>query len=199
MHTKQIENTLKSINEHDLLTGFYNRGYFENLVSDKISNRQNKSEKIAILFLDIDSFKSINIAVGYEGGDFVLKKISERIINILYPTTLISRMEGDKFVIVTFEASIEEIDSLILRINGVFISPFLFEDNQFTLTVSIGICIFPDDGSSVSVLFKNAEIAMKESKETCQNSFKFYNPKMSEQATKRVKFEQHLSSAIQRI
>ncbi len=193
---KEVQGQMTILMERDLVTGFYNRPFLENLIATKITTMQDQPSKIAFLLVGVDSFMAVNETVGYKGGDKVLKIIAERMDSILLRSSILARIEGDKYVIVLFDASVEEIVALTQKLQNIFIAPFLYDNSTFALTPSIGISIYPDDGIDIQTLLNNCDMAMKQSKSVNKNNFRFYNAEMGELAKRRISIEQHLQNAL---
>jgi diguanylate cyclase (GGDEF)-like protein len=140
--------------------------------------KQNQS-KIAILFFDLDNFKTINDTFGHTAGDGLLKCASREFKKILRKNEILARFGGDEFVMMIENVkSQEKILRLLERIQIALSQPFEVEHHIIQISLSIGIAMYPDDGSTCKELIKNADIAMYQAKEQEKNSFRFYDSSM---------------------
>lgn len=194
---KEVQGQMTILMERDLVTGFYNRPFLENLIANKIATLQNHPDKIAFLLVGIDGFMVVNETIGHKGGDTVLKIIAERIDSVLLRSSILARIEGDKYVIALFDASVEQIVALTQKLQGIFISPIIYGNSTFALTASIGISIYPEDGVDIQTLLENCDMAMKQSKGESKNNFRFYNAEMGVLAKRRITLEQYLQKALE--
>lgn len=196
---KQAEETINHMAYHDALTDLPNRRLFIDRLTDGLLQTARTEHKLAVLFLDLDRFKYINDSLGHSFGDRLLKTVADRLKYCIGRSGTIARMGGDEFTVllsdVIDESSVILIaSSIIEEINN----PIMIDGRECSVTASIGISIFPDDGSDAQTLMMNADTAMYRSKETSRNTYKFFNHLMSEQASKQLSVEQELRKAVER-
>ena len=159
---------------HDQLTKLPNRNSFTEKVNDLIKVVDKKDNKLAVLFLDIDDFKSINDNYGHNIGDKVLKATADKLREVLRKRDAISRIGGDEFALAISDLnSSTELNKVVKRIFNNFEQPLVVEEKKLLVSVSIGISIYPDDGSNLEELIKQADYAMYEAKEQ-KNDYTFY-------------------------
>mgnify|MGYP001239007601 CR=1 FL=1 len=156
---------------HDYLTNLPNRRYFTEYL-DKII--KNKNKKFAVMYLDIDGFKNVNDTAGHDIGDELLKMFSETLTDIIDENTFIARMGGDEFALLKEFETKNDIEETAKKILSLFLKDFNIKGNIFTLSISIGISIFPEDSENYIELMKNADIAMYRVKNRGKNGYLFY-------------------------
>lgn len=172
---KQAEAAIRNLAYHDTLTNLPNRRLLMDRISQSISIAKRRHYTLAIMFLDLDKFKDVNDTMGHDVGDELLKAVSTRLVNLLREEDTIARISGDEFVIVLHEITSPNDASLVAeKINHELIQPFLIDDNEITIGVSIGIAIYPNDGDDALVLLKNADTAMYAAKNLGRNKYRFY-------------------------
>ena len=170
------ENKLKSLVIHDSLTGLVNRPYMESEIESLIKNKT----PFGLMFIDLDHFKDVNDTMGHDAGDELLLIVTQRISAILRTDQEFARFGGDEFVLLLPDVVDQQaLDSIANRILDVFSNPFVVNNQELYVTASIGICMCPQDGSSVKDLFKNADTAMYSAKEAGRNRFRHFSNKMN--------------------
>jgi diguanylate cyclase (GGDEF)-like protein len=177
----------------DALTGLPNRQLardrFEQAIA--LAGRNNKS--VALLFLDLDDFKSINDSLGHASGDLLLRDVAGRLTNAVRTSDTVSRQGGDEFLVVMGGAEDEsDAAAAALKIIDLLATPFQMNGMELSLTCSMGIVMFPADGNDFETLLKNADIAMYRAKESGRNAFRFYDAGMDSNAIEHL----HLISRI---
>ena len=160
----------------DSLTGLPNRRYINDLIKNALIEARKRRYKSALLYLDVDAFKTINDTLGHKGGDEFLMLLSERLKSLESPNLTIARYGGDEFILLiphfVDKAMVEETASNLAHI---FDEPFRITEFDFKVTSSIGIACYPDDGLSEDDLLKNADIAMYQAKFLGKNRYLFCN------------------------
>jgi diguanylate cyclase (GGDEF)-like protein/PAS domain S-box-containing protein len=195
---KHMERQMLYLAEHDILTGLSNRTLLEQYLNTAIQTAIENNQKLAVIFLDLDHFKNINDSLGHEAGDFLLKEISERFTECLRPQDRISRLGGDEFVIIIPNIqSKEQVVEIITRLQNQLAEKISLKDKDFFITVSIGVSLYPEDGSTVQTLIKAADIAMYTVKEKGRNNFQFCTPEMTVLAENRAVLENNLRKALE--
>ncbi|MBW2631047.1 MAG: diguanylate cyclase [Deltaproteobacteria bacterium] len=177
---KRVEKRLSHLATHDPLTGLSNRILFDDRLSLELAHAQRSSKKLAVMLLDLDNFKDINDSWGHNMGDEVLKIVSRRLPGFLRKSDSIARMGGDEFLVLLPE--IEEAEDariIALKMLDAFKEPFIVGARELYTTTSIGIAIYPDDGTDPGMLMKNADMAMYSVKKQGRNGCKRYDPGMS--------------------
>lgn len=194
---KQVEEKLHQIATYDQLTDLPNRYLLHSEFEKKLEEAHRYSMKMAVLFLDIDHFKTTNDMYGHEIGDVLLKKVSERIAGVLRSYDLLSRFGGDEFVMIMSHLQDHaEVYSVVEKIISSVAQPIDLGEVSVQVTVSIGISIFPEDGDSPSSLLKNADLAMYIAKSEGRNGYHFYTQQMNQDLERSQWVEGALRSAI---
>ncbi|MFA5400524.1 MAG: sensor domain-containing diguanylate cyclase [Dehalococcoidia bacterium] len=175
MERKQLEQKLKEMATHDYLTGLPNRALLDDRFSMAAALAQRNKEKLAVMSLDLDKFKTINDTFGHAAGDEVLKAVSAGISKIIRASDTIARVGGDEFVLVMQETDrIKDATTIAQKILDSFRAPLIIESHRVDLSTSIGIAIYPDDGLELETLIKKSDAAMYYSKGHGRNQFKLF-------------------------
>ncbi len=164
---------------HDPLTGLANRNLFYQAFSTYASNLSH-SNKIVILYIDLDHFKRINDTLGHDVGDELLMTTARRITSSLRGNDLAARLGGDEFVVMLVDVESEQIESVTNRIFKLLNKPITFDNHEVYTTCSMGVCIYPDDGGKIDQLIKRADMALYHAKESGRNRYQFYSDSLSE-------------------
>ncbi len=173
---KQYEHELSLKTTHDPLTGFPNRLLFSDRLALALLHAQRNKDRLAVLFVDIDSFKEVNYKYGYNTGDILLKETGSILKQYLRKGDTIGRFGDDEYVIL--------LPGIIKKENAAFVadklinalhSPLKIDGLEFSITASIGISLFPEDGETQEELVKNADIAMYYVKKMGRDNFQFYS------------------------
>ncbi|MEG3904860.1 CHASE2 domain-containing protein [Microcoleus sp. B4-C5] len=160
---------------HDSLTGLPNRQMFYECLHQSLEIASSNQELVALLFLDLDGFKSINDTLGHNVGDLLLKTVASRLKKCLRGSDTISRLGGDEFtVILPVIPGREEAAKVAEKICDAIMQPFILEEHTVSVTTSIGISLYPIDGQEPEILVKNADVAMYRAKERGKNQYHFY-------------------------
>ncbi|MBE3102733.1 MAG: EAL domain-containing protein, partial [Bacilli bacterium] len=197
--TERYENQLlmKHHAHHDELTGLANRRYFHKYVNNILNSSQTSDSMLAILLLDLDRFKLINDTLGHSRGDTLLVEIGQRLNTYLHGKGKLFRMGGDEFTIVLTESeTIENLKKMADDITKVVRKPFVIQNLEFHISTSIGIAIYPNDGTDISTLFSHADNAMYRAKESGKNGYCFYNSNMGKTSIQKLTLETELELAI---
>jgi diguanylate cyclase (GGDEF)-like protein/PAS domain S-box-containing protein len=183
----------------DSLTGLPNRALLMDRFSVAEANARRKGKSIAVYFLDLDNFKTINDTLGHTYGDKLLLKVGEQLRLKLRKSDTIARLGGDEFIMLqTNINSVDEVYKLAARMLNVFKRPWKLDDREFYVTASIGISIYPNDGTDLRELMKNADAAMYRAKEKGKNNFQIFTPELNMKIMERMEIENHLRKAAER-
>ncbi|MDR3517958.1 MAG: EAL domain-containing protein [Azospirillaceae bacterium] len=185
---------------HDTLTGLPNREQISEILTEILDDRgAMRSPPLALLFLDIDRFQTINDSLGHVIGDRLLVAVAKRISSCVRAGDVIGRLGGDEFVIIATQMQSGDAVSLLAdRILATLSQPLFLGDNELRITASIGISLFPDDGTDVSTLMKNADVAMYQAKEQGRAIFRYFTADMNRRMLQRLKLETDLRKALER-
>lgn len=196
---KKIEEKITQLAYYDYQTGLPNRLKITEQLDEMIKRVKKKKRLLSVLFIDVDRFKIINDSLGHSAGDVILKEIASRIKKELPSGAYFGRFSGDKFtLILTKNVTREEVLKMAESIIQCISEPFFFEQKEFFVTASVGVSLFPHDGSEEQELFKNADIAMNLSKHSGGNQITFFSTEMNEQALMRLELESYLRKALQK-
>ncbi|HEX4797754.1 MAG TPA: EAL domain-containing protein [Burkholderiales bacterium] len=196
---KAAEERIRHLAQHDELTGLPNRNVFNQNVMHAITRAQRYGRTLAILFIDLDRFKVINDTLGHEVGDYVLEEIAERLRGCMRGSDTIARFGGDEFVILIEEFTApSDIAGVVNKLLGAVRKPLKNQEQEFSLSASVGISTYPDDGKDAQTLLKNADIAMYRAKDRGRNDFQFYSSEMNVHSVERLAMESSLRLALER-
>ncbi len=179
----------------DFLTGLYNRMCCERDLAKYVDEASKKSQKGAILYLDLDDFKHINDGLGHQYGDVLLKSISHSLQRIDGIENTCYRMGGDEFVIIIPPEGYPKFEQIIASIRDIFMKPWFLKDADYYCTMSMGVVEFPDSGSAVHELIKKADIAMYEAKKHGKNRVAQYSDNIEAASGKRLDMEKNMRDA----
>ncbi len=187
---------LEHASQYDSLTKLPNRALLINKLKKSIEKARKNTQKVTILFLDLDRFKEINDTYSHEVGDTLLKKIADKLKRFVDEGDTIARFGGDEFTIILNNSNDIKTMELIASITDVMHDAFTVDNLRLHTTFSIGISTYPQDGDSADILLRNADTALYEAKSSGKNRYQFYNTKMTELAFERVLLESNLRKAI---
>ena len=195
---RQAESKLNYLAYHDPLTGLANRRYFLERLEASLSDAVGKNERVAVLFIDLDQFKQVNDSLGHGIGDELLVSVAAALTEHVRLIDMLARLGGDEFICVMDSVrSDEEVAMLAQEVIAAFDAPFRIGGHDLFLTASVGISIFPNDGTSVGDLLRNADTAMYRAKALGRGHFHFYTPEMTRDAQERIKIEMLLRRALE--
>jgi diguanylate cyclase (GGDEF)-like protein len=182
---------------HDALTGLANRELLQDRLQQALISAQRSGEGVALLFIDLDHFKSINDTLGHDVGDNVLRQVSRSVLQLLRKSDTLCRFGGDEFVLL-LPSTVNAHSPVVIaeKILAVLAQPVNLGGVTFTLTCSIGISTFPADGADADALMRNADIAMYRAKEAGRNGYCCYTPQMGEQAGDVLRLEAAIGQAL---
>ena len=183
---------------YDQLTGLPNRLLFNDRLNQEIELSKQNGKMIGIVFLDIDSFKTVNDTMGHEGGDKMLVQVSQKLVRSIKNTDTVCRFEGDEFVIMLNNISREkEVLKIADRITGLFKHAFMVNGQEFYISANAGIANYPKDGETAEELIKNADIAMYKAKEKGKNSYVLCSSIIKEEVNFKNKLTGNLHHALE--
>ncbi len=195
---RENERQMNYLAHHDPLTGLANRLLCKDRLEHAIAKARRGNNQVALLFLDLDRFKSINDSLGHDLGDELLRVVAERLSQWCRLSDTVARLGGDEFVIL-----LEEIDNsaqvatLAKKILAELAQPIRLNGHALYVTASIGISIYPNDGDRVEKLMKCADSAMYRAKELGRNNSQFYTPDMNAHAQEMLILEHGLRKALE--
>jgi diguanylate cyclase (GGDEF)-like protein/PAS domain S-box-containing protein len=185
--------------QHDLLTGLPNRLLLNDRINQSIAVARRKRKHVAVIFLDLDRLKYINDSLGHAIGDELLRSVSKRLLASVRSSDTVSRQGGDEFVILLSElARPEDAATSAQKLLHSLSAPHLLGGQDLHIDGSIGISVYPADGSDAEMLIKSADTAMHHAKERGRNNFQFFKTDMNLKAVERQSLEGSLRCALER-
>jgi diguanylate cyclase (GGDEF)-like protein len=196
---KREDDRVRHIAFHDDLTSLPNRLMLTQRLDQALSRHRRATTKLAILYMNLDRFKVINDSLGHEAGDVLLRQVADRLRAQMREGDTLSRVGGDEFAVLieNYENSID-ISTCAQRLVEQLGLPYALGNKDCHVTMSIGISIFPDDGSDSPALLKAADMAMYRAKETGRNNYQYYLPSMNVHTLERLELESDLRRALER-
>ncbi len=194
---KEAVETIRKLALNDALTGLPNRNLFHQYLSNTLKMGRRLNQPVLLMSLDLDKFKTVNDTYGHAIGDALLMEVAVRIKNDIRETDIVARLGGDEFgIILPNMKNTEILGQIVSRIIEDISKPFLVARDEIFIGASIGITVFPDDGEELSILLRNADMAMYKAKEEGRNTYRCFAPEMTTRAIQRTKLDQDLRRAI---
>lgn len=194
---KKTENEIFKLAHFDTVTGLPNRTSLKNHLTTALAQAKRHNFKLALLFLDLDNFKLINDSLGHASGDQLLKKISKRLKNVVRNEDFIARLGGDEFTIVLNNTSSDNDPAIVAnKILESISKNVKIDDIEISISASIGISIYPNDGDNIAELLKSSDSAMYRAKDRGRNNFQFYTEEMHQTANNRLNMERAIRDSI---
>ncbi len=195
---KQAEQRLIELAHQDALTGLANRHVFQLKLEQSLAHARRNHQQVALLFLDLDRFKLINDTLGHEAGDQLLKVIAQRLRRSVREEDIVARLGGDEFTVVLEQIGCADNAATIAeKIIQAVSEAVTLDAGQVHTSTSIGISMFPEDARTAGDLARAADAAMYRAKSGGRQTFEFYTPELTEQATMRMSVEQGLRRALE--
>jgi diguanylate cyclase (GGDEF)-like protein/PAS domain S-box-containing protein len=193
---KLTEQKLDKLAHYDMLTNLPNRALFYDSLKHYISKAKRSSSKIALMFIDLDNFKTINDTLGHDYGDILLKKVSEKLKSILRAEDIVSRLGGDEFTVILDGIESNAYPSVVAqKIIDELMKPIKLKDEMGYIGSSIGISIFPDDALDMDILIKNADMAMYTAKDAGKNTYRYFTEEMDADTKEKMELTNDLRQA----
>lgn len=195
----QTQERLHHLAHHDVLTGLPNRMLYVDRLKHALKRAERSKRAVAVMFLDMDRFKIVNDTLGHEAGDRLLQAMSARLLACVREGDTVARFGGDEFAgFLNDVASPEDVAPIVGKFLDALVPPFMIDGHELFISGSIGISLYPDDGSDTQTLMKNADTAMYRAKQRGGNSSEFYHSGMNAHAMKRLNLETALRRALER-
>lgn len=193
----QARMALQQVANYDALTNLINRRGFNQIFAEKLSQKTTEGGMLAVMFLDIDHFKRINDSLGHDAGDALLKVIASHIKgSVRSHEDVVARFGGDEFCILISLRDREEARNMAQRIMAKMKEPIELAGRRMVMTTSIGISLFPEDGSTCEELLKHADLALYQSKGAGRNGLHFFSSSLKNRATLELQLEEELRHAL---
>ena len=196
---KRTEQRLRHMAEYDALTGLPNRILLLDRMGSAIESARRNSTHLAVLFIDLDRFKNINDSLGHAAGDGLLRQVAGRLSAVVRSCDTVSRLGGDEFVVLLTDLdSAARAATVAGKILKALATSYEVNGHELSITPSIGITVFPEDGDNRDLLLKNADAAMYHAKENGRNSYQFFTDELNHRAHTRLALENELRRALAR-
>ena len=196
---KRAEERLRYLAQHDPLTGLPNRAYLGELLDGRCGHGRRAEDGLALHLLDLDRFKAVNDALGHQAGDRLLVQVARRLRATLREEDVVARLGGDEFAILQQDiAGASDAGHLAGRVLEAFRKPFRIGRRSISISVSIGITVYPDDAAGAEELLRNADLAMYRAKAAGRAVFSFFDPEMDAAAQQALRLEAELRRALAR-
>jgi diguanylate cyclase (GGDEF)-like protein/PAS domain S-box-containing protein len=194
---KSSQERLERLAYFDSVTNLPNRAQMQRQLAKEIMNATSRSDILAVLYLDLDRFKTVNDTLGHTVGDVLLQKVAARLTEHVQPGTTLARLGGDEFaLLVPRLQSLEEASQVAENIIEAMQEPFLCNSFEVHITPSLGISLYPSNGGDATTLFKNAEIALYRAKKFGGNTYQMYTPTLNPRGLERFILENSLRHAL---
>ncbi|MES2990908.1 MAG: EAL domain-containing protein [Pseudomonadota bacterium] len=195
---KAAEESIRHLANNDPLTGLPNRTLLTDRANQAIRTAERTKEPLALMFLDLDRFKNINDSLGHACGDQLLQEVARRLVDTVRQPDTVARLGGDEFVLLLPDTPVGGAMVVAEKLLASIARPFLLEQQELTVTPSIGISMYPGDGRDFAMLSKCADIAMYRAKREGRNTFRFYTQEMHDRSSRVLCMEAMLRQAIAR-
>ena len=195
---REAEVHIQRLAHYDALTGLPNRVLLDDRCRTAIAAAHRARQGVALMFLDLDYFKNINDSLGHRVGDDVLVELARRLRQAVREQDTVSRLGGDEFVLLLPDTDAEGAANVAAKILQAALAPFLIEEHELTVTPSIGIALYPQDGDSLETLSRCADAAMYLAKEEGRNGFRFFTNTIQERSERTLLLGNALRRALER-
>lgn len=194
---KESQTELSYLAHYDPLTGLANRSQLYDRLKHSLRSAVAREANSSFFLIDLDHFKSINESLGHSLGDQLLQAVAQRMAKTLDEHSTLARFGGDEFAIISESInSPEKAAVLAQKIIHTHKEPFIIDDNQLFINLSIGICFYPQSGSTVEEIMRNADSALSKAKASGRDTFAFYSSELTEQAFQRIRIASELNQAL---
>lgn len=195
---KATQEHFEYLANHDRLTGLPNRNLFYDRLQHGLDKAMRSKDKLAVMFIDLDNFKTINDTLGHEMGDLLLSQTAERLRACTRKEDTIARLGGDEFTVLAEDLpdAVGIVSATASRIIDMLGQPFHLDGQEALVSASVGIALYPDNGPDFQSLLKNADAAMYQAKQTGKNNYQFFTEDMNLNAKQRAKLEKDLRQAL---
>ena len=196
---KASEEQVRYLAHHDLLTGLPNRSVAERLLRDAMAQSRSTGVPVAVLFIDLDRFKTINDSLGHQTGDALLRQVADRLRLSIRDADTVSRFGGDEFVVLLNGVSgTPEALHIAQRLLGALRQPYLIDSVELNVSCSVGIAMYPDDAADMDELMRHADAAMYEAKASGRDNVYFFTRDLNDRAQQKLQVELLLRNAVAR-
>ncbi len=196
---KAAEARVEFLAYYDLLTGLPNRAAFQEQLQRTVEEALASGSRFTVLWLDLDNFKTINDSLGHSVGNLLLQQVAARLRDCVGANDILARSEGDGFPLVLLDVGDHDAAAAAAdRVRQKLAGEFNLEGQILNISSSIGVCLFPEHGTSAEILMKNADAAMYHAKDSGRNCCKFFTPELNSRAMERLAMESSLRMALEK-
>ena len=196
---KRLQDDMRRRAMHDPLTGLPNRAMFMESLERAAHKARRRFARFSVLFIDLDHFKEVNDTMGHPAGDALLQEVARRLIAAVRSSDMVARLAGDEFVVLVEEhGGPEEVMIVAQKALVALRAPIVIDWREASVSASIGIASFPEDGADIPELVRNADAAMYQAKELGRNSFRFYSAERNALSQRRFEQEKRIHGALER-
>jgi diguanylate cyclase (GGDEF)-like protein len=196
---KRTEAQARFMAQHDALTGLPNRAHLMQRFEALEADWRNAGHKAALIFIDLDHFKNVNDTLGHGAGDELLVQTSRRLSGAIRSTDLVARLGGDEFLVLVASKNIQtEVDHVRARIMAAVSQPLFLGGTEIRITATMGVSVYPTDGSDIETLMRHADLAMYSAKDAGRNDLAYFQPAMGVALHERTVLEADLRRAVER-
>lgn len=195
---KKAQEKIHYLANFDVLTGLPNRIQMDEHLQYILNLAKRNESKFALIFLDLDHFKKINDTLGHSVGDLLLMELSTRLSTSIREEDTVSRMGGDEFVLLLPQTDANGVAQVAQKLLESIALPFHLEDHELSVTASLGIALYPSDGTDIETLSKNADVAMYRAKQEGRNTYCFFTHEMQINSQRNLELSNALHGALQR-
>ncbi|GAB4211387.1 MAG: hypothetical protein Fur007_01560 [Rhodoferax sp.] len=182
---------------HDTLTGLPNRALFHDRLKHALAAARRRKSRVALLFIDLDNFKTVNDTLGHDVGDLLLKSAAQRLREAVRDVDTIARLGGDEFTAVLSESDLDTAQRVARRIVDDLSASFRVQDRDVFVSCSVGVAFFPEDATDATALLQAADSAMYRAKDLGRNRVEFFKPELQVRLLRRATIENALRAAIE--
>lgn len=198
VESEQNKQKVKRLEFHDVLTGLPNRALLLDRLESATFRAQRNNSMSALMMVDIDNLKLINETLGHHNGDKIIQSVANRLSSSIRDTDTLSRSGGDEFnLIIENIKNLEDVGFLAAKFSNVIDHRLTIMDQEIHIKASIGISVYPQDGTDIGSLLSHSDAALYRAKEQGGNVYEFYSPELGKQANRRLKLENNLRKAIE--
>lgn len=195
---KSTEEQLIMLANYDILTGLPNRTLFIDRLENYINLAKRNEQMISVMFIDLDRFKQVNDSLGHEVGDKLLKAVADKLNSCVRSSDTVARLGGDEFTVIMIDIKNELIpERTAIKIIQTLKEPIYINDQEISISPSIGISMYPNDGTTVADLLRNSDAAMYHAKSLGRNNYQFYTNEMNSESLNKLTLESRLRRAIE--
>ena len=195
---KEAEERVRQLAHYDVLTGLPNRSLLADRCQYSLSTAQRNGQAVALMFLDLDHFKNVNDSLGHRVGDALLCALARRLTMLVREQDTVSRLSGDEFILVLPDTDAVGAAHVAEKLLAAATEPFVIEAHELVVTPSIGIAMFPNDGSDFDTLSRCADAAMYYAKQRGRNHYRFFTAEMQARSERTLLLENALRRALER-